>query len=208
MSTALVTSPSALETYHIIGDQESVFGVMAALQSSCAVSASSVAPYDLSAPNSTLPGAAQMVQYYRASSFALALDSYNNTSSDPSTPSPLPTSLNRTFLLCLNTTIAAAVPILDGPHGLTKVQIAWIVLGSIEAFLIILVIISCCCSRPKDRLAATPKPRPTQPIVVSSPMPLKPWLSGSTIVASSSQEFVIHQAEKKPQYEQQPHISK
>lgn len=160
MSTALIASASAPgQSYHIIGDQTSVSQVLLALESECHVFNSSVTPYDLSVPNATLPGTAQIIQYYRASSFALALDSYSGNT-DSAAALTLPSSINQPFLLCLNSTIAAAVPILDAPasHHLSTVTIIWIVLGSIEALLVILVIICCCLSKRTSPTTSLPTP--------------------------------------------------
>ncbi|KDQ56807.1 hypothetical protein JAAARDRAFT_301765 [Jaapia argillacea MUCL 33604] len=77
-----------------------------------------------------------MVQWYRASSFGLSLDPYNNSASLPSnmpssnsTPAlpliadtPLP-ALNQTWLHCLNTTIAASLPLVDPPPKLSAAEI-------------------------------------------------------------------------------------
>jgi hypothetical protein len=84
----------------------------------------------------------QAVQYYRASSFALTLDGYNNTASlasnqppDNNTAppvmadTPLPTSLNTTFLQCVNATTAFALPVVNAPHRLSPSDIAAIVFG-------------------------------------------------------------------------------
>lgn len=160
MSTALIASASAPnQAYHIIGDQTSVSQVLIALENQCHVFNSTVTPYDLSTSNNTMPGPAQIIQYYRASSFALALDSYSGNT-DSAAALTLPASINQTFLLCLNSTIAAAVPILDAPvsHHLSTVSIIWIVLGSIEVVLVILVILCCCLSKRKV------KPSPAQPV--------------------------------------------
>ncbi|KZW03322.1 hypothetical protein EXIGLDRAFT_600694 [Exidia glandulosa HHB12029] len=233
MTTAQVTSTSAPETYHIVGDQESVTGVLSALESQCGVTAASVVPY-----NATTTGdSADVVQYYRASSFALALDSYNNTStnSSSSSPSPLPTTIDMKFLTCLNTTIAAAVPILDPPKPrLTTTQITWIVLGSIEAILILLVIISCCCGPTrKSRSSSYVATKRSPPAFVLSPpssgpppaspcMPLKMTQFGnssSTLVPPSPssprspKHLPLYFAASKescsyyPHFKEQPHLS-
>ena len=75
---------------------------------------------------SSWPVPEQVVQYYRASSFALSLDGYNNTAALPSNApasndsspvqmadTPFPSGLNTTFLECVNSTTAASVPLLD-----------------------------------------------------------------------------------------------
>ena len=113
------------EIYRIVADNSSVISVFQALVSNCSVTNSSdISPYYPS--NNTWPLPEQVVQYYRASSFALSLDSYNNTaalasnapvtntSTTKSVPvSPLPNSINNTFLVCLNTTVGASIPLVD-----------------------------------------------------------------------------------------------
>ena len=124
---ALISSEVATtqEIYRIVADNSSVISVFQALVSNCSVTNSSdISPYYPS--NNTWPVPEQVVQYYRASSFALSLDSYNNTAAlasnapvtNTSTPksvpvSPLPNSINNTFLVCLNTTVGASIPLVD-----------------------------------------------------------------------------------------------
>ncbi|EJD40871.1 hypothetical protein AURDEDRAFT_115731 [Auricularia subglabra TFB-10046 SS5] len=209
MSTALIASASAPgQSYHIIGDNNSVSQVLLELESKCHVFNSSVTPYDLTRPNNNLPGPAQIVQYYRASSFALALDSYTG-SNDSAAALTLPSSIDQPFLLCLNSTIAAAVPILDAPasNHLSTVTIIWIVLGSIEALLVILVIICCCLSkRPSAPLptadkrttkAQAPKAsvpvddlRPRSPLATHSALGLKLAESRSSVASDST--LLVH----------------
>ncbi|KAG9088899.1 hypothetical protein FS749_001774 [Ceratobasidium sp. UAMH 11750] len=95
----------------------------------------------------------QAVQYYRSSSFMLALSSYNDTANLPSkaptdnntappppeTDTPLPAGTNTTFLSCLNTTIGDAVPIMDAAPGtlravggLNVVGILWLVIWALK----------------------------------------------------------------------------
>lgn len=59
------------------------------------------------------------VQYYRASSVALTLDGYNNLASleddyDESERLALPNNIDTNLLNCLNYTIGASVPLIDG----------------------------------------------------------------------------------------------
>jgi hypothetical protein len=154
-------SSSTNETYHLVGDAASVRAVLTALISNCSAQDTTgqiaVFARDASVP-SVYPE--QAVQYYRASSFALTLDGYNNTASlasnqpaDNNTAppamadTPLPTSLNTTFLQCLNTTTAFALPVVNGPHKLSHGDIAGIVIGSIiGAILLGFGLLWCCIS--------------------------------------------------------------
>jgi hypothetical protein len=96
----------------------------------------------------------RVVQYYRASSFALSLDSYNNSASSPLNQpkdnntgpavladTPLPTGLNMTFLACLNATIGFSVPLIEADmhRGLSKGALAGIIIGSIFGGILLLV---------------------------------------------------------------------
>jgi hypothetical protein len=125
----LVTNASAplMYPFSIIGDAttvQTVFDVL--VTSSCNVSNSTVVPY--STTNASQPGPQNIVQYYRASSFGLALDGYNNTAdsianmppnngtyqSSNVADTPLPTNhTDLVFLSCINTTIGQTVPIMD-----------------------------------------------------------------------------------------------
>lgn len=117
----------------------------------------------------TWPLPEQIIQYYRASTFALSLDGYNNTASLPanmpanndtapwplSQDSPLPAGLNSTFLVCVNTTIGASVPLIDvESHKLSAGQIVEIVGLSIQGIIVlscILCWISSCCRKRRAR---------------------------------------------------------
>ena len=63
------------------------------------------------------PQPPQIVQYYRSSSIALALDGYNNTGSfsddENAENSPLPSNINTDLLNCLNSTIGEEAPLAD-----------------------------------------------------------------------------------------------
>ncbi|KAK6993157.1 hypothetical protein R3P38DRAFT_3223750 [Favolaschia claudopus] len=61
--------------------------------------------------------AEQVVQYYRASSVALTLDTYNDTAiflpENSTSQTPLPAGVDQNLLTCLNLTIGQAVPLVD-----------------------------------------------------------------------------------------------
>lgn len=165
--TAAIIQPSfnaSSITYRIVGDNASVTAVYAALVANCSVANSTSALYTFWPNATTYPFPEQAVQYYRASSFALTLDSYNNsaalaanmpasntTASLPlSDDSPLPAGLNGTFLECINSTIGGSVPLADPPAGrhFSSDQIFGISLAAIAASLIcayLVVRIRSCC---------------------------------------------------------------
>ncbi|KZT23915.1 hypothetical protein NEOLEDRAFT_506176 [Neolentinus lepideus HHB14362 ss-1] len=157
VTSAIVTGngfPNTTEIYRIIGDQLSVRAVLDALVTNC------------TAKNTTLelfnpevyayPQPEQIIQWYRASTFGLGLDSYNNTaalasnipSSNHTNPpalssaTPLPSGLNMTFLTCINTTIAASVPLVDPPAKKHLSQLA--IFGIINAAVFVVVILGVC----------------------------------------------------------------
>ncbi|KAG8926708.1 hypothetical protein FRC02_008723 [Tulasnella sp. 418] len=117
-------NPNATAPYTILADYESVQAVLDAVAQNCSASVTSPTPLNFDDPNSIQPQ--QMLQFYRASSFGLALNSYNNSanlvSNQPAsndsqvtdvqdTPLPVGTDLN--FLACINATIGESVPIMD-----------------------------------------------------------------------------------------------
>lgn len=163
-------------TYRIIGDKSSIDAVYTALILNCPIvnGTSTISPYS---PNrTTLPQPEQVVQWYRASTFALTLDVYNNSAASyanmPSSPSipalplsddtPLPSTLNRTFLECLNQTIGAAVPLInnDTSKHLTITEISEIATFAVFGLAILLFVLwSClyCCCHWRKSIKTKPK---------------------------------------------------
>jgi len=164
LSTAVIqpavssSNSSSIDSFYIFGDESSVSLVLDALISQCAIANSSVKntfPNGSLSSNGTslTPRPEQMIQYYRASSFALALSSYNNSATPPSNApvsnssaerptsadTPLPKGLNLTLLACLNSTIASSIPLLDTANGKTRLSsgaIAGIVVGCLVGIII------------------------------------------------------------------------
>ncbi|KAG9119391.1 hypothetical protein FRC07_005599 [Ceratobasidium sp. 392] len=119
------------DVYRILGDLSSVTTVLNALTSNCSVAGGTIFNYDPTSDDlaHSLPRVESVIQYYRASSFALALDGYNNsaalfsvaatsnttqqlvTALTPATS--LPPTTNHAFLECVNTTVASSVPLVD-----------------------------------------------------------------------------------------------
>ncbi|CAE6478806.1 unnamed protein product [Rhizoctonia solani] len=118
------------EVYRLLGDRDSVTAVFSALRQKCSVVGDVVA-YDPSSDNSshTLPRVESIIQYYRASSFALSLDGYTNSAAavTPAAltnntgqlvtsllpPTPFPGSINPMLLDCINRTVGTSLPLLD-----------------------------------------------------------------------------------------------
>lgn len=108
-------------TFHIVSDNSTVTSLIDTVSGNCSshLSLSSDKtpfPFNASSPSAPQPG--QVIQYYRASSVALTLDSYNNSatfsSNQNATDTPLPSNIDMTLLNCLNQTIALSVPLVDG----------------------------------------------------------------------------------------------
>ncbi|KAG9093375.1 hypothetical protein FRC06_011540 [Ceratobasidium sp. 370] len=147
------TINNATASYYIMGDADTVAAVMQEIVKACSVVNASGTP--VGDFNSTVH-VEQAVQYYRASSFMLALTSYNNTASLPSNAPPdnntaplatsadtgLPMGTDMNFLNCLNTTIGASIPIMDSgaPRtlhafgGLNAVGIVWLLIWLLKMF--------------------------------------------------------------------------
>ncbi|EUC57521.1 catalytic domain thiamin pyrophosphokinase, putative [Rhizoctonia solani AG-3 Rhs1AP] len=146
------TTNNATASYYIVGDADSVSAVMDALVAQCSVvNATGTAVND----NNSTVHVEQAVQYYRASSFMLALTSYNNSANlpsnapadnntaapPPSADTPLPAGTNTTFLNCLNETIGESVPIMDAAPGalrattgLNVVGMLWLMIWLLKIF--------------------------------------------------------------------------
>ncbi|KDQ56804.1 hypothetical protein JAAARDRAFT_194760 [Jaapia argillacea MUCL 33604] len=144
------------EIYRIIGDQTSVSSVISSLTSSCSVQNTSITPFNSSSNLGVYPLPEQITQWYRASSFGLSLDTYNNSASllsnmppsnstpvlPPSADTPLPPGLNQTWLQCINTTIGASLPLVDPPPKPDVIKIVSLVSGvTIIGITLILVLV-------------------------------------------------------------------
>ncbi|KAH7100367.1 hypothetical protein BKA62DRAFT_620146 [Auriculariales sp. MPI-PUGE-AT-0066] len=160
MSTEIVVSKSLgreAGVFYLVGDSSSVALVFSAIVANCNATnldqplATLTYPLPAGATNVTMPDTEEIIQYYRASSFALALEGYNSSvATAPSEsqayagPVGLPASVDASFLQCINATTAEFVPIMDAPekYHLTTNDIVWIVFGSIVGAFLLLY--SCC----------------------------------------------------------------
>ena len=150
------------QSYRIVGDNSSLTSILHALNSSsCAAVLGTTyafqpAQFIINSDNLSRPHPEEIFQYYRASSFALSLDGYNNTmalsSNAPTsngsmpavlTQTPLPSNLNTTLLTCLNTTIGNNLPLVDpSSHALSYDAIGAIIVACVVglALLVLLVV--------------------------------------------------------------------
>lgn len=105
-------------TYYILSDRDSVEAIKPILAERCGSlidNKDNIATQRYNGTLATPPRPEQVVQYYRASTAALALEGYNNTailSEDGGAPDvPLPTDINTELLNCLNRTLGEAIPL-------------------------------------------------------------------------------------------------
>jgi len=142
--------------FYLIGDSSSVSLVQAALITSCNATGLNepftklVYPIPNGANTTNYPDATEIIQFYRASSFALALDGFNASALPDTTLSAvdaLPASVDRAFLQCINSTIASTVPIMDAPQKfkLSSDAIIYIVFGCIIGAILLPFICCWCC---------------------------------------------------------------
>ena len=119
MTTVTFVSPATNSTFYLLADNTTVTSLVNSITDECTVSVFSTttpAPYNASA-DSSHPRPEQVIQYYRASSVALALEGYNDTSAlseNQTAPDvPLPSWVDHTMLGCLNKTIGDQVPLVN-----------------------------------------------------------------------------------------------
>ncbi|CAL1698963.1 unnamed protein product [Somion occarium] len=147
MTVAQINSNSMNSTFHVLSDNTTVAALITAISSNCTIASnSSTAPSVLNSSDPFAPRPEQVVQYYRASSVALTLEGYNDTtalqenSTDPDVP--IPSWVDGTLLDCLNQTIGAAVPLVDAATTTAPVT-AGTLLHSPALSLLVLVWLSC-----------------------------------------------------------------
>lgn len=126
MTTMTLTQQSTNDTLRIISDHGTVDILGQKLQQRCSSHfatppSGTRAPYEGS--GTSLPAPEHVIQYYRGSSVALALDGYNNSatfSEDDSTPNTALPTIDADFLNCINSTIGSQVPLVTdtgSSHG-------------------------------------------------------------------------------------------
>jgi hypothetical protein len=116
-----IVSKSKDTTFRLIADSTTVVALISEIRINCKSSLTKYTPSTPAVYNdsfSSWPQPEQTIQYYRASTVALTLDSYNNTAAlnsenGPDVPLPL-SSIDTKLLDCLNTTIGSAVPLVNG----------------------------------------------------------------------------------------------
>ncbi|KAL1674526.1 hypothetical protein EV122DRAFT_220446 [Schizophyllum commune] len=119
-TTVSFASASGNTTLWVVADNTTTTSLIDEVYSKCASSLSNSTSRTVAAYSDN-PRAESVVQYYRASSVALALDGYNNTAAlsndNNATAIPLPEWRNTDMLRCVNITIGAAVPLVNSAGG-------------------------------------------------------------------------------------------
>ena len=120
MATAVLQSSSTNTTLHVVSDNSTVVDLLTAVKANCSSYLNLAGTSSSPAPLVDTPKPEQVVQYYRASSIALALDGYNNTAAlqEEGTPNvPLPTNIDMKMVNCVNQTIGLAAPLVNGVNA-------------------------------------------------------------------------------------------
>ncbi|KAI6027040.1 hypothetical protein EDC04DRAFT_2573261, partial [Pisolithus marmoratus] len=120
-ATFISNNSSPNTTFHVLSDNSTVTSLIQSIDANCShylSLSSSSSPMAFNSSLASAPRPQQAIQYYRASSVVLTLDGYNNSatfSNDTNTTdSPLPSNIDMNLLICLNQTVALAVPLVDG----------------------------------------------------------------------------------------------
>ncbi|KAG8809548.1 hypothetical protein FRC18_004501 [Serendipita sp. 400] len=116
------------EVYYAVGDRDSLLLIMISYVTWCHVIPAWPSKFDPTLPNSTIK-LENVVQYYRASSFALASPTYNNTfaripNSDTKDSTPLPDVMEYSpFRKCIDNVTKDALAIMNKPPDTRVVSI-------------------------------------------------------------------------------------
>ncbi|TFK38300.1 hypothetical protein BDQ12DRAFT_128021 [Crucibulum laeve] len=123
LMTATFSSNSGNTTFRVVSDNSTVASLIEDINANCTSYISgnhSTSPSPFPDSSSVdAPKPEQVVQYYRASSIALALEGYNNTATyadEGTLDSPLPNGVDSLLMDCMNQTIGLAAPLLDGAN--------------------------------------------------------------------------------------------
>jgi len=134
VSSISTSSNSTLSptTFHVLADNTTLVSLISAITTNCSSNlnaslsssnSSNPSPFNASDLNAAQPESA--IEYYRASSVVLTLNGYNNSaalsSDENSTNTPIPSGIDTTLEDCLNQTIGAAVPLIDGARSVRGV---------------------------------------------------------------------------------------
>ncbi|KIK56934.1 hypothetical protein GYMLUDRAFT_46820 [Collybiopsis luxurians FD-317 M1] len=154
VSSASTSSNSTLSptTFHVLADNTTVIALISAITSNCtsfnlnttASSSNTTNPSALNASDPNAPKPEQAIEYYRASSVVLTLNGYNNSAAlsdnDNATNTPLPSGIDTTLQDCLNQTIGAAVPLIDGARSVTSMGFEGV--GLVSLFIVFIQLLA------------------------------------------------------------------
>jgi len=137
--------------FYLIGDSSSASVAQVALTANCNATSLNEPFTALMYPipdgtNTThYPESTEIIQFYRASSFALSLRGFDVSTLPEGTASAdaaLPVSVDRAFLQCINSTIASTIPILDASnrHTLPPAVIQTVICSAVIGVLLIGVV--------------------------------------------------------------------
>ncbi|CAG7851160.1 SubName: Full=Uncharacterized protein {ECO:0000313/EMBL:CCA75116.1} [Serendipita indica DSM 11827] len=115
------------EVYYAVGDSQSLISILISYVTWCHASLAWPTRFDPTSPNATVK-LENVLQYYRASSFALASPAYSNPNSRNASYQPtgewIPERIkNSPFWQCLDSTTASALPIMNPPPKPPKYDI-------------------------------------------------------------------------------------
>ena len=122
------------EAYYLIGDRDSVLFMMISLVTSCHVTPAWPSKFDPGSLNSTIK-LENVIQYYRASSFALVYPHYNNTAAlgnkntESTESTPLPdVVVYSSFRRCIDDVIMDALAIMNEPPFIESLgsKLGWV----------------------------------------------------------------------------------
>ncbi|KAH8110027.1 hypothetical protein DFH11DRAFT_1805979 [Phellopilus nigrolimitatus] len=153
LTTVPFSSSSGNSTFHVVSDSATTTSLRSSVAAKCSSvlasnSKGNQAVIAFAPTNKEQPQPEQAVQYFRASSITLTLDGYSDTAAlagdggANEKHTPLPGWVDTNLLNCLNQTIGAAAPLVDGApsflshpiHGMSAVSSMWLIWLLLTAF--------------------------------------------------------------------------
>ena len=148
------------EVYYAVGDSQSLLFTLISYVTWCQASPAWPTPFDPNSSNATVKPE-NVLQYYRASSFALASPSYNNSNSRNASYHPtgewIPENIKTSpFWQCLDSTTASALPIMNPPPKTPKYEVflsimipMWFIFAGVGLMILFGIVIICFLIREK-----------------------------------------------------------
>jgi hypothetical protein len=133
-----VSSSSQHTTVYVMADNATVVSLVHSIQANCSSLLSNSTSSTPVPFNSLKLRPEEAVQLFRGYSVAYLLQGYNNTADftyPPNQPdTPLPSNIDTEFVGCLNQTIGAAVPLVDGAVSLNRASYSGVTMGIVFVF--------------------------------------------------------------------------